>query len=79
MMIQVNFFAGGWWTVKKFSQISGNICIEIGDNRYMFAEDNGRFTLGPTRESGIIFIWLRDRIFLFHKVPQILYVKFHCV
>lgn len=43
---------GGWWTVSKFSQITGNICIEIGDNRYMFAEDNGRFILGPTRESG---------------------------
>ena len=43
---------GGWWTVSKLSQITGNICIEIGVNTYMFAEDNGRFTLGPPRDYG---------------------------
>ena len=38
--------------MSKFSQITGNICIEIGDNTYMFAQDNGRFILGPPREAG---------------------------
>lgn len=43
---------GGWWAVSKFSQITGNICIELEERRYMFAQDNGRFVLGPPRESG---------------------------
>lgn len=42
----------GWWVVSKFGQITGNICIELGDCRYMFAKDNGRFVLGPPREGG---------------------------
>ncbi|XP_060553089.1 protein FRG1-like [Ruditapes philippinarum] len=43
---------GGWWVVSKFGQITGNICIELEDQRYMFAQDNGRFVLGPPREAG---------------------------
>lgn len=42
----------GWWMVKKFSQIKGNVCIELQDHRYMFAKDNGRFVLGPLRKAG---------------------------
>ncbi|KAL4230863.1 Protein frg1 [Mactra antiquata] len=43
---------GGWWTVSKFGQITGNICIELAERRFMFAQDNGRFVLGPPREDG---------------------------
>ncbi|KAH3832463.1 protein FRG1-like isoform X2 [Dreissena polymorpha] len=43
---------GGWWTVSKFGQVTGNVCIELADRRYMFAKDNGRFVLGPQREAG---------------------------
>lgn len=42
----------GWWVVSRFGQITGNICIELADHRYMFAQDNGRFVLGPHREGG---------------------------
>ncbi len=45
--------SGGWWTVSKFGQVTGNVCIELADRRYMFAKDNGRFVLGPQREGNV--------------------------
>lgn len=43
---------GGWWLAKKFDDISGNTAIEMGDMRYLAAQDNGRFKLGPPRDEG---------------------------
>ncbi|KAL3880071.1 hypothetical protein ACJMK2_032342 [Sinanodonta woodiana] len=43
---------GGWWSVKKFDDITGNIAIEFGNRTYINAQDNGRFMLGPPREYG---------------------------
>ncbi|WAQ99276.1 FRG1-like protein [Mya arenaria] len=42
----------GWWTVSKFGQVTGNVCLELAERRYMFAKDNGRLVLGPQREGG---------------------------
>lgn len=43
---------GGWWVVKKFDDITGNTAIEMEDMRYISAQDNGRFKLGPPRDEG---------------------------
>ncbi|XP_063413167.1 protein FRG1-like [Mytilus trossulus] len=43
---------GGWWIAKKFDDISGNTAIEMDDMRYLAAQDNGRFKLGPPRDEG---------------------------
>ncbi|KAK6172726.1 hypothetical protein SNE40_016329 [Patella caerulea] len=43
---------GGWWEVKEFDQIIGNVAIEMGDMTYISAMDNGLFTLGDHRSEG---------------------------
>lgn len=43
---------GGWWSVQKFSQISGTLAIEFGDRCYIKALDNGLFVLGPPHDEG---------------------------
>ncbi|XP_076446275.1 protein FRG1-like [Babylonia areolata] len=43
---------GGWWEIKKFDDISGNVAFEIGDRTYVSALDNGLLTLGPPRSQG---------------------------
>jgi len=45
-------FHGGWWSVQKFSQISGSLAIEFGDRCYIKALDNGLFVLGPPHDEG---------------------------
>lgn len=50
VVVRETNLSGGWWVVSKFGQITGNICIELDERRYMFAQDNGRFVLGPSRE-----------------------------
>lgn len=42
----------GWWLAKKFDNITGNTVIEMGEYRYIAAQDNGRFKLGPQRAEG---------------------------
>lgn len=37
---------GGWWTVNRFGEISGTVAIEMQNNSYVHAMDNGLFTLG---------------------------------
>ena len=37
---------------SEFEDISGNVAIEFGERRYVMALDNGKFTLGPTRNEG---------------------------
>lgn len=44
------FLIGGWWKVKKFEDIIGNVVIEIGDSRYVFVVDNGIFRFGELRD-----------------------------
>lgn len=43
---------GGWWIAKKFDDITGNAAIEMEDMRYIAAQDDGRFKLGPPRDEG---------------------------
>ena len=43
---------GGWWKVKKFHEINGNVAIEFGTNSYAHSLDNGLFCVGPTRPFG---------------------------
>ncbi|CAF1274848.1 unnamed protein product [Adineta ricciae] len=43
---------GGWWKVKKFHEITGNVAIEFGTNSYAHSLDNGLFCVGPTRPFG---------------------------
>ena len=47
------FFQGDWWIAKKFDDITGNTAIEMEDMRYVAAQDDGRFKLGPPRDEGI--------------------------
>ncbi|TNN89670.1 Protein FRG1 [Liparis tanakae] len=37
---------GGWWSVNNFGDISGSVAIEMQNNAYIHAVDNGLFTLG---------------------------------
>ena len=37
---------------SEFEDISRNVAIECGERRYVMALDNGKFTLGPTRNEG---------------------------
>ncbi|XP_034398768.1 protein FRG1 [Cyclopterus lumpus] len=37
---------GGWWSVSNFGDISGSVAIEMQNNAYIHAVDNGLFTLG---------------------------------
>ncbi|XP_022079542.1 protein FRG1-like [Acanthaster planci] len=37
---------GGWWTVRNFDEITGDVVIEMAPNAYIFAQDTGLFTLG---------------------------------
>ncbi|KAK7929014.1 hypothetical protein WMY93_005409 [Mugilogobius chulae] len=37
---------GGWWTVKRFGEITGTVAIELANNAYVHALDTGLFTLG---------------------------------
>lgn len=43
---------GGWWAATDFKHISGPIAIEIGDNTFLKALDDGTFTLGPPHGDG---------------------------
>lgn len=43
---------GGWWKVKQFHEINGNIAIEFGENSYVHSLDNGLFCIGSTRPFG---------------------------
>ncbi|BFZ15142.1 hypothetical protein BsWGS_18181 [Bradybaena similaris] len=43
---------GGWWEIKKFSDITANIAIEMGDHTYITALDNGELALGQPRNEG---------------------------
>uniref|UniRef100_A0A2I3SEW8 FRG1 n=1 Tax=Pan troglodytes TaxID=9598 RepID=A0A2I3SEW8_PANTR len=45
------YFLGIWWTVTNFGEISGTITIEMDEETYIHALDNGLFTLGaPHKE-----------------------------
>ena len=43
---------GGWWSAKEFNNISGPVAIEIGDNCYIKALDDGTFTVGAPHGDG---------------------------
>ncbi|KAL5012503.1 hypothetical protein ScPMuIL_011054 [Solemya velum] len=43
---------GGWWSVSKFDDITGNVAIELQPFSYMNALDNGLFTVGAPRDEG---------------------------
>ncbi|KAK0079073.1 hypothetical protein PV325_001754 [Microctonus aethiopoides] len=43
---------GGWWKIKNFSDITGTVAIEFGNNSYIKALDNGLFTLGAPHDEG---------------------------
>ncbi|GAB1860939.1 Protein FRG1 [Camponotus japonicus] len=43
---------GGWWKVKSISEVTGTVAIEIGNQTYMKALDNGLFTLGAPHAEG---------------------------
>ncbi|PVD35239.1 hypothetical protein C0Q70_06520 [Pomacea canaliculata] len=38
---------GGWWEVKSFDDITGNIAVEVGDQMYIGSLDNGLLIVGP--------------------------------
>ena len=40
------FSTGGWWVVSSFGEMSGTVAIEMQNNTYIHAMDNGLFTLG---------------------------------
>jgi protein FRG1 len=46
------FRHGGWWAAKEFRHISGPIAIELGDNSYIRALDDGTFTVGAPHNDG---------------------------
>nr|XP_057932473.1 protein FRG1 isoform X2 [Doryrhamphus excisus]XP_057932483.1 protein FRG1 isoform X2 [Doryrhamphus excisus] len=37
---------GGWWAVRHFGEINGMVAIEMHNNSYIHALDNGLFTVG---------------------------------
>uniref|UniRef100_A0A8C6SZH4 Protein FRG1 n=1 Tax=Neogobius melanostomus TaxID=47308 RepID=A0A8C6SZH4_9GOBI len=41
---------GGWWTVKRFGEITGTVAIEMHNNSYVHALDTGLFTLGAPHQ-----------------------------
>lgn len=43
---------GGWWEVRKFSDIPANMAIEVMANCYMVALDNGGIAVGSPRDDG---------------------------
>jgi len=43
---------GGWWEIKKHSQIPSNIAVEIMNQCYMTALDNGGIAVGSPRDEG---------------------------
>jgi hypothetical protein len=47
---------GGWWATKDCRHISGPVSIEIGDNCYVRALDDGTFTVGAPHGDGKPFI-----------------------
>lgn len=48
----VIYIVGGWWKVKNISEVTGTVAIEIGNQTYMKALDNGLFTLGAPHAEG---------------------------
>lgn len=46
------YYIDGWWCATRFGEITGNIALEIGEQQYMNAMDNGRFCLGPKHDAG---------------------------
>ena len=42
--------------MTKFEEITGGIAIEMGEMTYIQAKDNGLFTLGETREIGMVHV-----------------------
>ncbi|ESO93667.1 hypothetical protein LOTGIDRAFT_104723 [Lottia gigantea] len=51
-LLLLTLFVGGWWEVKEFESIVGNVAIEMSDMRYVSAMDNGGFTLGDKISKG---------------------------
>ena len=47
--------SGGWWRVKEFEDILGQICIEMNPHSYVKALDNGLFVVGPPHPEGMCF------------------------
>lgn len=43
---------GNWWKVTKIEDISGPVAIELGNQMYVKALDNGLFTLGARHNEG---------------------------
>lgn len=43
---------GGWWEIKKHSQIPSNVAVEIMSNCYMTALDSGGIAVGSPRDEG---------------------------
>ncbi|XP_071787245.1 protein FRG1-like [Asterias amurensis] len=37
---------GGWWAIRNFDEITGDVVIEMAPNAFIFAQDTGMFTLG---------------------------------
>jgi len=46
--------AGGWWQVDSFDDITGAVSVEIGSMRYLQAQDNGLFIVGPQHNIGTV-------------------------
>lgn len=46
------YIVGGWWKVKDIFEITGTVAVEIGNQTYMKALDNGLFTLGAPHAEG---------------------------
>ncbi|XP_052867724.1 protein FRG1 homolog isoform X1 [Anopheles cruzii] len=43
---------GGWWMVKKTTEITGSIALQFDKQAYIKALDNGLFTLGAPHNEG---------------------------
>ncbi|KAK7097927.1 protein FRG1-like [Littorina saxatilis] len=43
---------GGWWEIKNFDDITGNVAFEIGSSCYISSLDNGLLAVGPPRDQG---------------------------
>ena len=56
------FRHGGWWAAKEFRHISGPIAIELGDNSYIRALDDGTFTVGAPHNDGNVVIYYCYRL-----------------
>jgi len=55
--VDVFFTVGGWWQVEKFDDMTGAVSVEIGSMRYLQAQDNGLFIVGPQHNIGSISVY----------------------